>query len=444
MIVNELGAFVATLRYEDLPAEIVSAVKIRLLDVLAGALTGYSFGNHASLLTILPDGDEAVVWGNGRRLSLRDAILVNTFLAHSTYMEDGSRFTGGHPSSALIPAAVSIAALTNASGRDLLTAIVAGYEIFLRMGTAIFPSTVVRGFQSTAVLASSASAAVGAHLLRLSAAQATHALAISCSLGVGLKEALKCSSSQPLQVGRSSEGGVFAAQFARGGALGADSIIEHGFLKAFAEGTVGLHILEGLGTTFNTRNTYMKLHGGCRGTHAPVDVVTALVRREGLNPADIKMGTVYVGTVTFAGDIHAPRNPDQAQFCAAFCIAVVLLQGHISVFDFTKEKLEDPAVRALMAKFSVRADTELDKHFPAERGARAEIELLDGRRLIHTIAHARGEPECPLTAAEVEEKFMLHVERILGPGAQRVRDLVMAMETIGDVNELVVQLRAPA
>ena len=235
MLINELGKFVAQTRYENLPPAVVETVKLRVLDLLAAGLAGYHMGCHRQLLPILGGAAEATVWGAGTRIALRDAMLVNSFMSHALYLDDGSRFTGGHPSSVVIPSALALAETRHAGGRELIAAVAAGYEIFLRLGRAIYPSTVVRGFQSTAVLGAVIVRRRVRQPLGLSPEAAKNALAIACNLGVGLKEALKSSGSQPIQVARSCECGVLVAQFAAQGAVGADSILEGGFLKAFAE-----------------------------------------------------------------------------------------------------------------------------------------------------------------------------------------------------------------
>ena len=202
MLVSEFGKFIAQTRYEDLPANVVETVKLRVLDCLAAALAGCHMGCHGRLLPVLGGAGPAAGWGVGRNFSVRDATLLNSFLSHALYLDDGSRFTGGHPSSVVIPSAVALAEVERAAGKRLIAAVAAGYEIFLRLGRAIYPSTVVRGFQSTAVIGAAASAAACANLLRFAPGAAKNALAIACNLGVGLKEALKSSASQPIHVAR--------------------------------------------------------------------------------------------------------------------------------------------------------------------------------------------------------------------------------------------------
>lgn len=445
MLVNELGRFVAETRYGGLPAGVVEAVKLRILDLFAAGLVGYRVGAHARLLPLLGGRPQARVWGLGARLSVRDAVLANSFLAHSTYLDDGSRYTGGHPSSVVIPAAVALAEAQRAGGRDLIAAVAAGYEVFLRLGRAIYPSTVARGFQSTAVLGAVAAAAAASSILGFAAGRAKDALAIGCNLGVGLKEALKCSGSQPLQVARAAEGGVLAALFAAQGAAGADSIIEEGFAKAFADSAALGEVLAGLGARYRIFETYIKLHGGCRGNHAPVDVVQELARTHGIVAEEIEAIAIRVDSVTFAGEIHEPRTGEQAQFSVAFAVAVALLEGNASIFQYTDEKLADPRVRALMARIRVEPDRALDAGYPERRGAVAEIVLKDGRRYRGSIDNAKGEPEHPLSAAEIEEKFLTLAGPVLGARARRVRELVRGLEALDEVGRLTACLKsAPA
>lgn len=442
MLVGEFGKFIARTPYESLPARVVETVKLRVLDTLAAALAGYHMGCHRQLLPLLGGAGEATGWGVGSRLSVRDAALLNSFLSHALYLDDGSRFTGGHPSSVVIPGAVALAERERATGRRLIAAVAAGYEIFLRLGRAIYPSTVVRGFQSTAVIGAAASAAACANLLRFTPEAAKNALAIACNLGVGLKEALKSSASQPIQVARSCEGGLMAALFAGQGAEGADSILEGGFLRAFAGHPAGADILTGLGTDFRIFETYIKVHGGCRGNHAPVDAVQDVVKANAIKPEAIASLRIRIDTVTHAAEIHEPANGNEAQFSVAFAVAAALVKGDASVFQYTDANVADPRVREMMGRIHVEVDPRLDQGYPDRRAASAEITLADGRRFTGHVDNAKGEPECPFTAADIENKFLALTRDILAGGGEQVRDLVMGLETLRDVNILGACLKA--
>jgi 2-methylcitrate dehydratase PrpD len=103
MMINDLGRFVAQGKYEDLPPAVVELAKTRILDLVSAGIAGYRLGLYRPLFEIVGGKREATVWGEGVKFPLRDAALLNSFMAHSTYMEDGSRYTGGHPSSTVIP-----------------------------------------------------------------------------------------------------------------------------------------------------------------------------------------------------------------------------------------------------------------------------------------------------------------------------------------------------
>lgn len=441
MMINELGKFVAQTSYEDLPSTVVELAKTRILDLLSAGLAGFQLGLYRPLFEILGGKEEATVWGKGVKFPLRDAVLLNSFMAHSTYMEDGSRYTGGHPSSTVIPAVLVLGERRRSNGREIILSVVVGYDVFLRLGKAVYPSTTVRGFQSTAVVGALGSAAACASLLRLKPEKAKNALAIASNLGVGLKEALKTPNSQPLQVGRSSEAGILAALFAEKGASGCDAILENGFLKAFADQPNDAEILSDLGKKYLIEETYVKVHGGCRGNHAPTDVILSLVKEHKIMPDQISEISVKVDSVTMIAEIHHPVSGREAQFSIPFSIAVAILDGNASLYQFTDQKLNDPRVRELMGRVSVEVDKTLDKDYPHKRGSHGEIVLKDGRRFFCSIDIARGEPESPLTVEEIKEKFILLTRDVLGKRAEEVCDLVMRMEGLNDIGQLIRKLK---
>lgn len=431
-----LGRFVAGVQAEHLPEEARQAVSLRLLDTLAAAASGVQQGAERGLLGLLPGDGPIAVWGTAARRGLRDAVIINSAVSHSAYFEDGCRYTGGHPSSALIPAAFALACERGSSGAELVAAIVAGYEVFLRLGRAIYPSTVQRGFQSTAILAAPATAAAASVLLRLPAERAAHAIAIACSHGAGLKEALKNAGSQPLQVGRSSEGGLLSALYAAQGADGVPDVIERGFFKAYA-GTASADIVtRALGLQWGIGNTYLKMHGGCRGNHAPVDVAAGLMREHGLAPRDIASMNVRVDTVTLAAEVAEPANADQAKFSIAFSIAAKLLKGDAMPRRYTDAALADPEMRALMARIRVCADAALDEGYPDRRGAMIGARTVDGRELDYALDRALGEPEQPYAQADIERKFDLTAGALYGPSAGRIKDMAMSLPALPGLTPL--------
>jgi len=442
VLAKELGTFIAATRYEHLPAEVAETIKLHLLDTLGGGLAGYRLGCIEKLLPIYNNAGNATVWGAGSKLALRDATALNSFVADALFLADGSRFTGGHPSVVVIPSALAVAEVERRTGRDLIAALAIGYEVFLRLGRAIYPHAVAKGFHTSSVIGGVASAAACANVLQLPAGVASNALAMACSLGVGLKEAHHCPGSQPIQVARSCEAGVVAVQFAGQGAAGPEGIFEDGFLKIYAGTPDTRGILDGLGTEYRIFETYIKVHGGCRGNHAPVDVALDLVRKHAIKPEAIAGVLIRIDSVTYANEIHDPQNGNQAQFSVAFAVAVALLKGDSSVFQYTDANVADPQVRALMARTRVEIDTALDEKYPDQRASSVVIELADGVRHEGYLPNARGEPEFPLSPADIESKFLNMMKDVLPDGGKRLRDLVMGLEKLADLHALTAALAA--
>lgn len=449
------GRFVAGLRHTPPPAEVADELRLRVIDTVAAQLHGVRSGHEAILLQVLDAPGPMPVWGTPHGRALRDAVTTNAALAHATYFEDGSRFTGGHPGSAVIPAALLLASERGVGGARLVAAIAAGYEVFLRLGRAVYPAVVRRGFQSTAILAAPATAAAAAVLLGLDEVQSAHAIAIACSQGAGLKEALRCVDSQPLQVGRSSEGGLLAARMAELGVTGSPDILEKGFLRGFGgkgdEAEWGARqaqeLTDGLGTRWSLDETYVKLHGGCRGNHAPVDAALLLAARHGVVPEAIARIDVAVDSVTRAAAIEPPANAAEAQSSIGFSIAVALCHGDVSPPRFEAAVLADPAVHSLLARIHVTADPTLDAGYPLTRPATVRLTLADGRVLAQRLDFARGEPELPLDVGHVLRKYDAIAPLLLGlqrAGALREGLLALPELPASAVSELLALLAAPA
>jgi 2-methylcitrate dehydratase PrpD len=449
-----LGRFAAGLQHTPPPAGVAAELRLRVVDTVAAQLHGVQAGHAGMLLQVLDAPGPVPVWGTPHGRTLRDAVTINAAVSHATYFEDGSRFTGGHPGSAVIPATLLLAAERGVSGARFLAAIAVGYEVFLRLGRAVYPAVVRRGFQSTAVLAAPATAAAAAVLLGLDAGQSAHAIAIACSQGAGLKEALRCVDSQPLQVGRSSEGGLLAARMAAAGATGSPDILEKGFLSGFGganddtgENTRRASLTEQLGTRWSLGETYVKLHGGCRGNHAPVDAALSLTARHGVGADAIARIDVAVDSVTRAAAIEPPADAAEAQSSIGFSIAVALVHGDVSPPRFAAGVLAEPAVQALLARIHVTADPALDEGYPLTRPASVRFTLVDGRVLAQRLDFARGEPEMPLDTGHMLRKYDAIAPSLLGcRHAESLRERLLALPELpeGALSALLPLLAAPA
>jgi len=443
LIAMQLGRLIANTRYSDLPADVVDTVKARLLDYLGIAVAGYRLGAYRPILNTLWQPGGCTVLCDGRLISIRDAVVVNGFMAHSSWYEDGSRVTGGHPSTSVLPALLALAEQRGSAGKDIITAIVVGYECFNRIGIPMYPATVRRGFQPTALLAPPAAAAACAKIMNLDAKKISQAINIAAPLGAGLKSAFKEAATQPLQVARGSEAGLTAALLAEQCLEGYGKNLE-AFLVAH-EVNPGKEVnLDNWGNEFEIKNTYVKVHAGCRGNHAPLDVILSIVQDNAIAAEEIESVQITIDTVTAANEIHNPKNKGDAQFNIPFSIAVALVKGNATLLQFTDENLKDAAVTAMMDRVSIIVDPELDKLLPDKRGAKGEIVLRNGCRFEAFTDMPQGEPERPLSYQRIAEKFLLLAENVLGNRqAKEVITRVSNLEDLVTVNALLKLLTAP-
>jgi 2-methylcitrate dehydratase PrpD len=435
LITQQLGRLIAETQYSDLPSDVVETAKSRLLDYLGVIVAGYRIGAYLSIINIFQQSGECTILCHGRRTSMRDAVVVNGFMAHSTWYEDGSRVTGGHPSTAILPSLIALAEARRYSGKSLIVSMVVGYECFNRIGMPMYPAAVRRGFQPTAILAPLAAAAACGKIMNLNADKISQAMNIAAPLGAGLKSAFKVGSTQPIQVARGSEAGLIAALLAEQNLEGYSQNLE-AFLIAHELNPGSQINLKNWGIEFEIKNTYIKIHGGCRGNHAPLDVILDIVRGNNIHVADIASIQVAIDTVTAANEIHKPKNRNEAQFNIPFSIAVALVNGNASLTQYTEKNLLDPVVKALMTRVNIDVDFELDKLLPEKRGSKGKVLLKDGRSFENFRDMPQGEPEQPLSYEEIAEKFVSLAQSVLGKHTNEIIYRVSNLENLHTVNDL--------
>lgn len=448
--IDRFAGFIASTRFEELPAEVVETAKLRVLDVLGSALWGVNAGTAAAMRrTVEPAGGskEATVIGRGVKLPATSAAYLNS--SASPALLDTCRFSVTHPGIVTVPAALAAAQLTQANGRDFLLAVVLGYEVLIRIG--LHARVAERGFVPTALLGPFGAAAASARLLRLNADFTANALANSAGMGAGLLEAYSAIDSARSQFGRASQGGLLAGLLAQQGVAGNCSILEGGsmegtpgFFQAFGQDVDTDKLTQDLGADWSILRVASKIHDGCRYTNAAADAAQQLMREHGLTAE--RVAHIRIGTFALALEVSV-RNPTTvsgALFCMEFVVATVLLCGDVFTHRFTLARLNDPATRELMAKVTVELDPQLQENYPRRLGLCMEVETTGGRTLRTTIDFPRGEPENPLTNAECKEKFLHLAMPLLGTErANEVFRTANRLETLPSIEGL-LELCAPA
>jgi aconitate decarboxylase len=449
-----MARFVSGLRYENIPSEVRERIKLLMLDALGCALFGSELEWSRILMTTLGQLDSSTgcgVWGTARRLSAPHAALVNGTLIQSFELDDVHRQGVLHVGAVTLPPLFAVAELKpGMSGRDFLTAAVAGYEIGPRVGMCMGQEHIVQGWHSGATLGVFSAAAGAAAALKLSLEQTVHALGIAGTQAAGLMAAQYGAMVKRMHAGRSAQSGLYGALLAANGFTGITDVFESpygGFCTTFSRSEDRFNreeLTSGLGERFETLRIALKFYSCVATNHTALDAVRIMQARKPFGPNDI--ARIDVGsskaTLEHAGWPYRPEGMTAAQLNMPYCIATLLLEGDVFVDQFTDAMIADPARIALSRKVHVAEDpaiTALGSKF--RHMVKVTVHLNDGTVLEETVEAARGSEKNFASPADIAAKFQKLAGKRLPPAqCARIMDLVLGLDGLSDVGELVKAL----
>ena len=407
-----------------LPKEVIHHAKRAVIDWYASLLPGSRIPPATLLEEALADELDhgRARLASGRRATVRAAALINGAASHAVEFDDIWRDAVYHPASPVISAAFAAAQSQGATGERFLRGVIVGYEVSTRIGDAVMPSH-YRFWHTTGTVGTFGAAAAVATLLGCNREQFVHALGNAGTFAAGLQQAFRSQAmSKPLHGGHAAEAGALAALAAARGVTGVADILEGevGFGAAMSVNPDWSRATRGLGTDYHITRVTFKNHGCCGHNFAALDAALTLKREHGFAHRDIRK----VRIATYQGGLDIVDNPwpegdYQAKFSIQYTVAHALVHGSVRLNAFAPQRLGDPDVRALMQKIECVADAGLSKAFPRQRAARVEIELADGRRLEHFQPTRKGDPELPLSDAELDDKFLELTAPVVGEAKAR-------------------------
>lgn len=447
----ELAEFVAGLKFESLPPAVVEHARLLALDTFGCGLLGSRMPWSRILLETLRDAEgagDALVWGTDVRLSAPSAALVNGTAVHGFELDDVG--PGGHNGSVVLTSALALADhFGGVSGKDLVTATVAGIEVAARVQECVGRTPQVRnGFHGPGLLGTFGAAAAAAKVLGLNREQVVHAFGHAGQQAAGLMAVQHGGMGKRLLAGKAAHSGVLSALLAARGFTNVPNIFEceyGGFCSAFCGGQPVYDLgklVKGLGQEWFTPRVLFKMWACRVPIHPPLEALRSLRRQHPLPPEDVEQVTVWLdeGAVKAVGFPWTPTTVTSAQLNLAYCCAVFLLEDDVSVGQFTEAKLADPQVLALAARVKAVHDPALEGGPGLGRRARVEVRLKDGTVLAAT-GTVRGGPENPVTRADVEAKFRKLTRDILdGAGQDRLIAACGRLDALADAAELTALL----
>lgn len=455
-ITERLVSFCHQLSGETLSRHVVDRAKFLALDFIGVAARGASSDSSLPItrfLNAIGGNGEAIVIGTPLLAHPTYAALANGAFAHSLELDDVERESSLHPGVAVFPAALAATALSRADGQRFLAAVVAGYEVAIRLGRALKPSAHYgRGFHPTATCGTFGAATAAGKLLGLDELQLLHAFGIAGSQAAGLMEFLADGAwTKRLHPGWAAHAGLVAALLAREGLTGPKRVLEgdNGFLRAYSDAADPALIVKHLGHEYAILRTAVKIHACCRYMHAGIDAILELAREHHLTPSDvarISVGIIPTGYFIIADppeQKYHPRSTVDAQFSMPYGAAIALLKRRASLEEFTEDLIRSPEVRMLLAKVECIKDPELERSYPEKWSGWAEIETIDGERMRARVEMPKGEPENPLKWEGLVEKFHTLATPVFSDGQRRaIIEATARLETLQDISELTRLLRA--
>jgi 2-methylcitrate dehydratase PrpD len=419
-IAREVGRLTYELKYENIDGSVLDRAKYLLLDFLGVAIRGSQTDSAQLVQRFLsvnhsPPSEGVPVIGTPMRAEAAFAAMANGIASHSIELDDVVNAASLHPGVTVIPAALSAACLSRCSGRELLEAMIAGYELTVKLGIALDPAAhYAQGFHPTGTCGSFGAALAAAKILKLDPDRTARALGIAGSQASGSMEFLSDGSfTKRFNAGWAAHAGLIAALLAREGFTGPASIIEGrlGFLHSYSMASQPEKVMAEWGGPYEIMKTSIKPHACCRYIQGSIDCIISIVKENGLAEQDIEKIIVSVlkagkALVSEPREIKLnPKNIVDAQFSMPFGAAMAVIYRRAFLDQYCEENIVSPKVRALMQRVHCIENPDLEKEFPRKWPAEVEIVTRAGRSYRLRLEYPKGDPENPLSWEEIIEKF---------------------------------------
>lgn len=391
----------------------------RLVDtvgvIVHGSRQPWSRAVAAHALATGAEGASTLV-GVGASRSAPMAALANGAAAHAFELDDVHEEAISHPGAVVVPVALALAEETGASGRDLLEAVVIGYEAMGRAGIAVGPAShMLRGFHPTSMSGVFGAAAAAGRLLGFDGARLNHAFGLAASMASGTMEfAASGGMAKRLHAGRAAEGGLLAALLASRGVEGAEDGLagRYGFCRVFTEQSQVELLTAGLGSRWMIDEITTKPYAACSDIHPMIQAAMELREEHRLDPERVVWIEAEGPTkAAVQNNLDGTTSVMAAQYSAQFNIAAALLADPREPATYAPERIADPRLAAMQARVrSVTPAPEFDATYAWKMGGRVRIGLADGRVLEREVHGQLGSMHDPLDGRQVDDKFLRLVD----------------------------------
>ncbi len=434
----QLASAMLSLRDRALPDEVEKKATVLLKDLVACALSGSQQDEVKPVYTIFREWGgkaESTVWCYGERLPMHAAAIINGTFAHALEMDDTHRSTYCHTGAGVIPAALAVAEATHASGADLLKAIVAGYDVSLRVASSITPQHRLIGFHPTSTMDGLGAAMAAAMLLGFDEEQTVNALGLAGTQAGGFYQfQYDGASSKRFHPGRAAQSGIIAAMLAREGFTGSPEILEgrYGLCKVMSPEFRPAAITDTLGTEWKIMEVGIKPYSACRFCHAPIDAAKQLRAHPLWNYDKLEsLELVCSGQLKDQTGGNSPETPLEAQLSTPNAMALALLVGRNMPED-VEAHFKDPRVMELTRRIVLTVNKDIP--YPS-REVTLKARIVGCAPLSFHVMLPCGEPETPLPDDVFKDKiFAMCTRALTKEGTEKLIHAVDSIASCDDVS----------
>ncbi|KAF3996552.1 MmgE/PrpD family protein [Glaciimonas immobilis] len=408
-----LASFAANLQFDSIPEPVLLRAADLFVDWFGSALAGKGARAVETIdwfaQQMGPATGTSEVLISRRQTSPLFAAMVNAASSHFAEQDDVHNGSVFHPATVVFPAVLAVAQSIGCSGRDILTAVVAGYEVGIRIGEFLGRSH-YKVFHTTGTAGTVAAAAAVGRLLQLSPDQMLHAFGSAGTQAAGLWEFLRdAADSKQLHAAKAASDGLMAAYLAQQGFTGAQHILEgpQGMAAGMSSDADPDKLVDRLGERWTLAETSFKFHSSCRHTHPAADALLEVIKKHNLDPEEIARVTTYVhqGAIDVLGPVVNPQTVHQAKFSMGIVLGLIA-QFRVAGLSEFEGYFNDSRVVAFSKKVQMVLDAEVDSAYPARWIGKVTVETTDGRLLSGRVDEPKGDPGNTLSRVELEQKAL--------------------------------------
>jgi 2-methylcitrate dehydratase PrpD len=409
---RELATFAAELQFADIPTPVLRRTEDLMLDWLGSVLAARTARPVRSIerfaQTMGPAEGPSEMLTSRRTTSPVFAALVNAAASHYVEQDDVHNGSVFHPAAVVIAPALAVAQSIGASGVQLLTAVVTGYEVGIRVGEFLGRSH-YKTFHTTATAGTLAAAAAVGRLLELTPQQMLHAFGSAGTQSAGVWEFLRdAADSKQLHCAHAAASGLMSAYLAQDGFTGAAKVLEgaQGLGVGMSSDADPARLTDRLGTRWALAETSFKYHASCRHTHPAADALLQVMSEHKLAHGDVARVTAHVhqGAIDVLGRVTVPATVHQGKFSMGTVLGLIAVHGRAGLGEFDRDFLA-PEVAAFRDKVAMELDAEVDTAYPARWIGKVSVQTRDGRTLQGRVDEPKGDPGNSLSRAEIEDKM---------------------------------------